>query len=447
MPSDVSRTGPTRAPLLALTLAAAAVRATWLMRSTEPSGWDGYYYVAQATHLATEGHFHVADHSWVLYLLSLPRLLGADATTGIKLVAAALAALCVPAAYALGKQIDERRAWWLAFWAAGSPALTHLAGDFPKNLGAAAPLLFGLAFAEHRIVALAMAALAGQAHRLGAALALAAAPGASRKRWAVLALPLGAAALALWPPTRAMLSEAFTLHPSWPPPPWAYFALRPTSWPEIVELSLAVPALAAAAISWRKREHRGLIASLALPLVACALPLWRTDTLDLGYRLALMAPLFAVPLLVIAAPKLPRPHPVIALAALALAVTGFDPSATPDYARYRAVIAKIPRPLPELVIAHQGITFLYDVETGHEALGWAPDAAMDRTHVYRLAWGIRDGEWLRYAPGDEAVRLDSDYVYVREDVWERFVAAAHDDDELEARLRDYRNPSRVRPGH
>jgi hypothetical protein len=221
--------------------------------------------------------------------------------------------------------------------------------------------------------------------------------------------------------------------------------LRPTAWPEVLELSLAWPALLAGALAFKHQpERRPLLAALWLPLLACALPLWRTDTLDLGYRLALMAPLFAVPLLVCAAPRLPRP--VFALPLALLAVTGFDPTATPDYPRYRALIAKVPRPLPELLIAHQGITFLYDVETGHEAMAWAPEPELDRTKVYRLAWGITDGEWLAYAPGEEALRVDDQYVYVREDVWERFLAAARaaHDDGLDERLADHRNPSRLR---
>lgn len=51
----------------------------------------------------------------------------------------------------------------------------------------------------------------------------------------------------------------------------------------------------------------------------------------------------------------------VMLAALALVCVtrwGFDPTQTPPYARYRRLIERIPRPLPELLIAHQGINFL-----------------------------------------------------------------------------------------
>jgi hypothetical protein len=429
--------------VIGLTLASLMVRSAWLMRTVEPTGWDGYYYVAQARHLAEDGHFHVADPSWALYLCALPHLLGVAPAVGIKLVAATLAAACVPAAWLLGRRAEPRTGWWLALWAAGSPALTHLAGDFPKNLGAAAPLLLGFALTERPALSLLMAGIAGWAHRLGAVLALAAAPAVTRRWWLASACVGVSAAIALWRSNRPGLDDAFGL--AWPPSPWAYFSLRTTAWPEAVELSLAWPALIAAVVALRRRpDRRPLIFALALPLLVCALPLWRTDTLDLGYRLALMGPVFSVPLLVLCAPRLPPAW--VALPLATLAVTGFDPLAAPDYGRYRALIANIPRPLPALLIAHQGINFLYDAETGHEAMAWAPDPQLDRTQVYRLAWGFTDGEWLAYAPGEPALRLDAQYVYVREDVWERFAAAARlaRDDELDERLADHRNPSKLR---
>ena len=45
------------------------------------------------------------------------------------------------------------------------------------------------------------------------------------------------------------------------------------------------------------------------------------------------------------------------------------------------------------------------------------------------------------------VRLDRDYVYVREDVYEAFLARAREegDEDLAERLADWRNPSAVRP--
>ncbi|MCA9572578.1 MAG: hypothetical protein KC656_32280, partial [Myxococcales bacterium] len=104
------------------------------------------------------------------------------------------------------------------------------------------------------------------------------------------------------------------------------------------------------------------------------------------------------------------------------------------------------RPLPELVVAHQGINFLYDHRTGREAMAWAPEPDLDPTRVGRIVWGIRGSEWVAHGAPDR-VTLDADYAYVREDVWLAFRARAlaGGDPDLEARITSWRNPSRVRP--
>jgi hypothetical protein len=194
--------------------------------------------------------------------------------------------------------------------------------------------------------------------------------------------------------------------------------------------------------------------ALGLPALACVLPVWRADTLDLGYRLALLSPLFGVPLLVAAVPeqalrRVPRAAAAVAavLGMLFAAPAGLDASADPPYARYRRVAEAVPRPLPPLLIAHQGMSFLYTHLTGADAMAWAPEPELDRKQVGRVAWGIRPGEWVAWAPEPGPVPLDPEYAYVREDVWDAFVARAEaeGDDDLRERLRDWRNPSKVRP--
>jgi hypothetical protein len=243
------------------------------------------------------------------------------------------------------------------------------------------------------------------------------------------------------------------------PPPFAYFALRRTHVLQQVELGASWLGLVSGAVLlWRRRDARPLVMGLLLPLAVCLFPLWRGDVLDLGYRTSLLAPLLAVPLVLLALPPVRaglklRPWaialPVLAL--VSLARIGFDPQATPPYGRFRALITRLPQPLPELLIAHQGVNFLYDHVTGREAMAWAPEPGLDRTRVGRLVWGVRDGEWMAHAPSQEGlpvpVRLDRDYVYVREDVFESFLAhaRAEGDEELLERLADWHNPSAVRP--
>jgi hypothetical protein len=216
--------------------------------------------------------------------------------------------------------------------------------------------------------------------------------------------------------------------------------------------------------------------ALGGPVVLAVVVPWRTGTLDIGYRLALVGVLAAIPLVLLAVDReasrrWPNPGRGAIVAALCVGLigpwvgarSGHDPDSAPPYGRYRALVETVPRPLPELLIAHQGINFLYDHLTGSEAMAWAPEPELDPQTVGRIAWGIRDGEWTELAPdADPApVRLGGEYSYVREDVWRAFLAAAGeaeataleaDDradrlgaDDLSERIGDWRNPSRVRP--
>ncbi len=459
--------------LFLLTLLAFSVRLQLFLSSDEPTGWDGYSYVVQVERLVTEGRLHWPDASWVTYFLAALHFVIPSAVVAVKVGAALLGALAVPAAWKLGERlVPPNGAWWLAGWTAASPTLTHLGGDFAKNLGVVAPLLLVLAWRRGtNFAVLGVGVLtAALAHRLGAALLLSVALGAGlgalssklsdrRVLWVGAGLALVFTALSatlpnlLHPADLDRMQSQLTFSPGLPPP-IPYFALRATSWPQCIELLLAWPALVLGAWRFiRFKEQRAVLGALLVPLVICVFPLWRTDTLDVGYRLALMSPLFSIPLLVTCLP-LPSGEGrgegiLLAITVVLLARTGFDPNATPPYSEWRALIARIPRPLPTLLIAPQGLNFLYDHETGHESLAWSPEPGVDRSTTYRLAWNINDGEWAELGQGldPQPTRLDSKVLFVREDVWEQFVerALADGDEALLERIADRRNPSKVRP--
>jgi len=506
MPASAGSARPGRWPqvpllpagMALLTIGAFAFRFSRLLETPEPTGTDGYYYLVQIEDLLTKGRLHVPDASWVLaFLAGCASLLGKK-VFALKFGAALLAALCVPAAWLVGDSLEstpERRrrlAWVLGAWAAASPTLTHLAGDFPKNLGIAAPLLlaFGLAVRTRSAWTLAGACacvlLAATAHRIGAALVLLALAGLvvghvcrrsklRTKSWVLPAVMLGSlllfAALTaflpnlLHPADLERLERQLSFRPGWPPP-FPYFALRPTHPVQMVELALPWGVGLVALIRFlRTPADRPLLSTLLLPLGACLFPWWRPDVLDMGYRLGLMAPLLAAGLLAAMSTSwrtretpTRSPSRVAAVAlvlagvlALPLNTLGFDPSSAPPYALYRGLVTRIPRPLPELLIAHQGVNFLYDHLTGREAMAWAPETELDRTRVGGVVWGVEAGEWMELLTQrpelPPPVPLGSSYSYAREDVWEALLSKARSegDEELLARLADWRNPQNQRP--
>jgi hypothetical protein len=460
--------------LLAMTLASVLLRGWATAPAPHPPGTDGYYYVVQAEYLASEGHLHVPDASWVLGWLSLPHLLGAEAVAGTRLAAVLLAAAAVPAAWWLGRTVSREASWTAAAAALASPTLTHLCADFPKSL-AVIPALWLTAAAASRAAqtrsagwgaaALLLALGTATAHRVGAAaLGLAALGGAlglaaghlRLPRWAWLGL-LGVGLLfgalaaflpgLLHPSDLERVTSQLRASP-WPPPPWSWLPLRHTHPLQVAELSLLPwAALLGGALSLRRRP--ALLAWL-LPLAVAMLPWWRADSLDLGYRLGLLAPFLALPVLLqlLPAPAL-RYGPALALLAPA-SLVGFDPRSTPPYEDYDRWLAPLPRPLPDLLIVEPGASFYVTHVLGIESMAWDPEPELDPTRIGRVVWGIRDGEWAAYAPSPPPaplVRLDRDHVYAREDVWDTFVlrALAADDDDLTARLQDPRNPSLRRP--
>jgi hypothetical protein len=455
--------------LLAMTLASVLLRGWATQPAPHPPGTDGYYYVVQAESLRSTGQLHVPDASWVLTWLSLPHLLGTDAVTGTRLAAVLLAALAVPAGYWLGRQRSPEAGWTLAAAALASPTLTHLCADFPKSLAVIPTLWLTAAAAAQAArarspalgaLALLLALAVATAHRVGAAALGLAALGAvlaatissgrlPRQVWlGLLGLGLLFGVLAaslpglLHPEDLERVTSQLRSSP-WPPPPWSWLPLRQTHPLQVLELVLPWGALLGGVLSLRARPE--LLAWL-LPLSVALFPWWRADSLDLGFRLGLLSPFLALPVLVEILPL----HYGPALLLLAPAsLVGFDPRSTPPYEAYDRWLPALPRPLPDLLIVEPGASFYVTYRLGIESMAWDPEPELDATRIGRVVWGIRDGEWAEYAPSPAAplVRLDREHVYAREDVWDTFLtrALAAGDDDLTARIEDLRNPSARRP--
>lgn len=434
-----------RLSLAGLSLAAFFLRLWWLWQTPEPTGTDGFYYVVQIADWSAGQGLHVPDSSWVLRLLgALGWLL--DPIAAHKVGGALLAALCVPAGFWAGERFRPGGGLAVAVLAACSPSLTHLAGDFAKNLGMVAPLLLWLGglLAPAKtwrgwVLPILGALLAAWAHRLGAALVGLSLAGAvlgrldGRLIWgglgAVGAFALLSQALPgllhLQDLDRLQGSLDLSLHA---PAPWPLATLRETHPVQLAEWSLAWGGLLACLALGRRSWP------LLVPLAAVLVVPWDLGTLDMGYRLVLVSPALLWPL----AAYLGRPSPWAVLA-LPLAFTGFQPSAHPPYPHYRRLIARMPEQ-PKLLIAHQGFNFLYDHETGGQAMAWAPEPELDRREIGRIAVGFEPDDFPE--PG-LIIALDPNTVYVNEATWEALRAQA--DPELRGRMEGPRNPSRIRP--
>lgn len=428
-----------------LTLAAFLLRLLWLWQTPEPTGTDGYYYVVQIADWSAGQGLHMPDSSWVL------RVLGAlgwvmDPIAAHKVGGALLAALCVPAGWWAGERVHPGGGLVVALLAACSPSLTHLAGDFAKNLGMVAPLLLWLGGLlspskswKGWVLPIVGAILAAWAHRLGAAMVVLSLGGAVLARMNRVLILGGLGALAAFAGLSQMapgllhlqdldrLKGAFDLSLHFPQP-WPLVALRQTNPVELAEWSLAWAGLLAVAAMGRKTWP------LLPPLAVVLLLPWDLTELDMGYRLALISPALVWPL----AAKIGRGS-LWGVLFLPLALLGFAPKEHPPYPHYRRQIERLPEQ-PTLLIAHQGFNFLYDYETGAEAMAWAAEPELDPSEIGRIAVGFEPDDF----PDPRSVTaLDPNTVYVNEATWMRLLEQA--DPELRARMQSPQNPSQVRP--
>ncbi len=499
-----SNTKKTFFVLLALGAGSFFVRLFALLSQAHPFGYDGYYYVTQLTRYVISGHLHTPESSWVIWLMVPVRLLVGDSILAVKLSSALLVALCVPGAYlavqAIGKRLssgqnDEavRLAPWLAaMWAAGSPVLSLLAAEFPKNLGMVTAGLFFWAVwwskpggRMHWVWISILALLTMTAHRLGVLLIaipitatvleyfLHFGDHKSRRSWALAVVILAIAFLfgtlsyllpnLLHPSDLERLKGALSNHPSLLP--LAYFHLWSPSLALKIELSAGWPLLIL--MGWgivRKMKAWPLLMIFSASFILCNFPFWETSHLDLGYRLGLLGPLFtfisSFMLLHFRVHGVNKPRRsgvvlslIVGAVSLSLAPLGMQTNRMPPYDRYMAMISLIPKPYPKKTIAHSGMNFYYGHLTRHPAVAWAPLASEDSSKIYRIAWGISDGQWLEFLENHDVhftpMRLDPDYTYLREDDWEAFVTWAREskDSDLLDRIFSNKNPNRKKPAY
>jgi hypothetical protein len=476
--------------LACLTLLAFAVRLWFLLEESHPFGYDGYYYVTQLTRHVVSGHLHSPESSWVVWMMVPLRYLVGDSIATVKLASAALAAACVPAAYWTVAACGERREgfrlapWLAAAWAAGSPVLSLLSAEFPKFLGM---IVAGMGFWAvlwkrpcrkwqwPAMVALGLLTLT--AHRLGILLVLAGAvgwlqPGAawlSAKRTRLLLIVVGGVLVLfaglsfflpnlLHPSDLERLKGVFDGRPAWLP--FVYFPLWSPSRALQIEFAAAwllVPFLVWGLVS--NRPLRVRLAAFLAAFVLCNFPFFQSQRLDLGFRLGLMGSLFTVlPALMLIKSGVDKPVAkgivvAVSLAGLLVSPLGIQTNRMPPYDRYREMVARVPLPYPDKVIVHSGMNFYFGHLTRCPGVAWAPLPAEDRTRIYRIAWGIRDGEWQEFlerhpvTPGP--LRIDPDYTYLREDTWEAFVSWSEElgDEDLLERVFSSKNPHREKPGY
>ncbi|HHG84134.1 MAG TPA: hypothetical protein ENJ82_05230 [Bacteroidetes bacterium] len=461
-------------PMLLLGGFSFALRLWTLNKSAFAPGWDSYFYLVQVKSLAETGTMHSPDSSPIFGLLyGLSQICG-DYILAYKLLSAGLAGLFTSLSFLLARKIGGfGPALVVASWTIFSPSLTFFAAQFPKNLLGLNGLLL-LLYALHnqgrwpKILAFSFAFVA---HRMTAGLALLFLL-FQQFTWRRMRLLFSLASLGLLAsfllPGLLHLSDFQRLQgalSSLPQlPGYAFIQLMDAArmhWLWIAEIALAYLFFAVLLHHiWQQKPDRWLLGFVLL-LSLLTFPFLIIDENGIGYRFFLTFMLLA-PLCFACIPHvLPRQFFYFA-AGLALGMTlpaqaAYAPETfDPDYARYTQIARKTAALLQaqqtELLIAHKGLAELMTFETGLDVLPWQPEYAIDSTRLWRISFGLQNMEfrYLLSAKDARQVReLGLEYHLLPEAVWQRFrqAAAQEPDADLQARIKSWQNPSRMRPAY
>jgi hypothetical protein len=465
---------------IVLLLAAIAFASRFfLLQSNHPSGSDGYIYLVQIRSIIEEHRMHYPDISLIYPWFTAIALFTKNYLLAYKIGIAAMTSLMTVGVFLFLKR-SRKHAFLVSLWISLSPSVLFFASQFPKNfLAVAFFILMLVSFRARNIpVFLLFFAAAFVTHRMTASLTLIFLLSyilVSRKKiWIILLIiTAGAAVLALlsfFPGTLhvsdlARLQGFITPSPQFAPFSFISLAgsenLHPILVAEII-LSFAV-AVSCVIRAGGSLAHKNPLPKMNTALLLCILlpyiPFLTFDAQGVAYRFFLAG----VPLSFLLIPyafRIRRAVPLIILANIMIfsgvlyLVTEKTDRYDPPYALYenlsRRIHDSIGKEKPELIIAHRPFAETIDYTLRADTLAWKPETRFDRRNVWRVAKGIELWEVERALAGYDrrlAKVLSAQYILVREDLWEKFVAASvkSEIEDLRGRILSDENPFKMRP--
>lgn len=461
--------------------------------SPYPPGADGYYYAAQVRHMRERGQFFGAEHSLALPLLYLSSIAQDDLLRSTQRAAGLFAALLILSSYLAARSFfgrtlapsDLAQRDWLALlaslWTAFASAGLFLSYEYWKQLLGAVFLLLYLAalfssFSFRLPLAVLMAVLAWSSHRSTAPFLLASfLPSLATANWAMLRyrwadliprgkqvvlvlVATGLAGLLVLGVLAIAREQTRILHglgSGWPPAALQYVRVTRGGRLISVEALLTLAAAPAAIACFTIEEFRSRIArywpsgSLLFALLLAQAPFLRFEQLDLGFRLYLLAFLFAAPLLALCLAGF-KLRAVLALATLTgiAAVYQTRDFVLPTNLRpesMEAAIAAIDLPEQTLLIAQQPLDNIYFLRQGKDSYRYEPGARFGNRPLVRLLHGIDAPLYSACLKQVQAQPLPARYWLLPELQYQRFFSCLQPASRT-ALQRNARNVSALPPG-
>ncbi len=481
-----------------------AVRYASFDRTTFAVGRDAYFHVIQARSLLEDGKTHAPDSSFTPYVFALTYQLVGEWESAQKILLCTLIALITLVSYFGAMQLfhhldKERQHQWallLAFLVSASPSLTHIAAQYLKQLlGMLAFMLFLWAMLwnlardeqyrgkkEWLIVqilrrSLMLLAVMGAmfSHRLSGVLAFGGLAFALPWLWLLIGAIMGVGLLILgsvYMPGILSILDAERFHglfrgmPSFHPAALSRVLVLNPGW----SIELVLPYIMLLVIIMRfiiKKEvrlKRFQLYMLTLLLLA-VFPFYDMTQLDFGFRvfIAVIPVLPFLYLSVLEEGAFIRKRDFSGMKLISGAGAGilflvscyfvFIPDNMLPYRKYKGVIYNAEQTLnrvkPEIVILHHGFSFFYTYVTYRHTLPFIPDWEVKNSDVYRIAYNIPFSAIEKYGKGLRPLpqKLSEEYTLFREDVWQSLLSNSRDDEMLQFRMQNPKNPYQKRPAY
>lgn len=443
-------------------------------------GWDGYFYLVQLRAMLREGQQHSPDSSPIYWLLRGIYAFAQDEMLAYKILCAGLAGSYSFILCAWTKQLSKSN--WLTLligiWLVFSPSLRFFAPQFPKNLAGINALLlflwasysrktkftvfaFGLTFIFHRMTAgLSMLFLGLRALTW------------KRIYWAIGILGMAILLGQIFPgiihfSDFSRFEGSFQERPHFPGSTLlqSFDGIQNTNaWRfEIILAPILVLLFLVQFLRNRKTFGQSNWATGLIGLLCfLAFPFWSEEARGMGDRFflafLLLSPICLVRLIRYWQKAFLIPLIILALVFGISNALHFPHQAfSADYDSYsqlkKPLLTRFQQHPPSLLIGHKALAEYITFETGYDVLPWQPEYELDTANTFRIVRGIFPMEFRYYLNNQDhsfVEELSISYHLVREDVWQRFVAAVeteNEDSELLGRIYSWENPFEQRPSY
>jgi hypothetical protein len=466
--------------LALLCYAAFAVRQFLLRQSAFPPGSDAYIYLVQVHSIIEEHRMHYADISLIYPYFTAISLIIRDYITAYITGISLLTALFTFACFLFTRRSGRVAAFFIAVWSVFSPLVFFAASQYPKNFLALCFFIFMMwALRSRRIflfILFFMCALT--THRMTAVLSLFFCFSylivQKRRPQIIVRTLIGGTVicilLSFLPGTlhisdldrfKGIIASSLQFAPLTFINMSAESGLHPLF---IFELFLSFVLVCAALVIGVQRYKKRPMPSWVLCLlpITCIplLPFLHFDAQGPVYRLYL----FTLPLtFLFIAPIFRMGIRTGIIASLVVSafgglyvITEYPQRSDPPYALY-ASLAKsagvmLSNEKCELIVAHRPFAETADYYLRRDTLAWKPENSFNKNNVWRIAhsvekWEIDSVIGPSLAAHDTVWQLSAQYILIREDVWDKFIAGLSNarNPDLSARALSAFNPSEIRP--